>query len=81
METIMRLSKIMAQRGLCSRREADTYIEKGWVVVDGKVVSELGTKVSSDANIELDERAHNAQRQKNTDFYKKKSITNPPSTA
>lgn len=43
----------MAQRGLCSRREADRYIERGLVVVDGERISELGTKVSPDAKIEL----------------------------
>lgn len=48
-----RLSKIMAQRGLCSRREADRYIERGLVCVDGVQISELGTKVSPDAKIEL----------------------------
>lgn len=48
-----RLSKIMAQRGMCSRREADRYIEQGLVIVDGQPVSELGTKVSPDAQIEL----------------------------
>lgn len=48
-----RLSKIMAQRGLCSRREADRYIERGLVFVDGVRISELGTKISPDAKIEL----------------------------
>ena len=48
-----RLSKIMAQRGLCSRREADRYIERGLVIVDGVRISELGTKIPSDAKIEL----------------------------
>ena len=35
---MIRLSKLMAHRGLCSRREADVYIEKGQVYVDGEVV-------------------------------------------
>jgi 23S rRNA pseudouridine2604 synthase len=48
-----RLSKIMAQRGMCSRREADRYIEQGLVKVDGAVVSELGSKVAPDAEIVL----------------------------
>jgi 23S rRNA pseudouridine2604 synthase len=43
----------MAQRGLCSRREADRYIERGLVIVDGVRISELGTKISPDAKIEL----------------------------
>ncbi|MBM4152801.1 MAG: pseudouridylate synthase, partial [Kiritimatiellaceae bacterium] len=48
-----RLSKIMAQRGLCSRREADRYIEMGLVFVDGARISELGTKINPNAKIEL----------------------------
>jgi len=52
-----RLCKIMAARGLCSRREADRYIERGLVRVDGVVVSELGTKVFPDQKIELLEAA------------------------
>lgn len=50
-----RLSKIMASRGMCSRREADRYIERGLVLVNGEVVSELGTRVPPDAVIELAE--------------------------
>lgn len=48
-----RLSKIMATRGICSRREADRYIERGLVQVDGEIISELGTKVCTNAKIEL----------------------------
>jgi 23S rRNA pseudouridine2604 synthase len=48
-----RLSKIMAQRGLCSRREADRYIERGLVFVDGVRITELGTKISPDADVKL----------------------------
>ena len=41
-----RLSKRMSELGLCSRREADSYIKRGWVEVDGQeIVSELGSKV------------------------------------
>ena len=40
---------------MCSRREADRYIERGLVIVDGEVVSQLGTRVSPDAQIELAE--------------------------
>ena len=43
----------MAQRGLCSRREADRYIERGLVFVDGVRITELGTKISPDAQVEL----------------------------
>lgn len=46
----------MAQRGLCSRREADHYIERGMVLVNGVLVTELGTKISPDAAIELSQQ-------------------------
>lgn len=42
----IRLNKFIAHSGFCSRREADTYIEAGKVEVNGKVVTELGVKVS-----------------------------------
>ena len=57
----LRLSKRMAELGLCSRREADEYIEKGWVRVDGRVVSELGARVTPGQAIELDRRGQTAQ--------------------
>ncbi|MEY4399894.1 MAG: hypothetical protein RLZZ539_1223, partial [Pseudomonadota bacterium] len=37
----IRVSKLLSERGLCSRREADAYIEQGLVTVDGEVVQEL----------------------------------------
>ena len=41
----VRLNKFLANAGICSRREADDYITAGVVTVNGKVVTELGTKV------------------------------------
>ncbi|EMH2964434.1 pseudouridine synthase, partial [Burkholderia multivorans] len=58
---LMRLSKRMSELGLCSRREADEWIEKGWVIVDGERIDTLGTKVRADQRIEIDERAQAAQ--------------------
>jgi 23S rRNA pseudouridine2604 synthase len=52
-----RLSKRMSELGLCSRREADEWIENGWVKVDGKVASTLGVRVGRDARIEIDPAA------------------------
>ncbi|MCI0524720.1 MAG: rRNA pseudouridine synthase [Acidobacteria bacterium] len=49
----VRLSKLMAQRGICSRREADVFIEQGLVLVDGVVANQLGVKVSPDVEITL----------------------------
>jgi 23S rRNA pseudouridine2605 synthase len=42
---IIRLNKFIADSGVCSRREADKLIESGAISVNGKVVTELGTKV------------------------------------
>lgn len=53
----VRVSKLMAERGLCSRREADSYIERGLVFVDGERISELGTKVDPTATITMDSLA------------------------
>ena len=51
----------MSELGLCSRREADEWIENGWVRVDGLVISTLGTRVPPDARIEIDPAAHRQQ--------------------
>ena len=61
-----RLSKRMSELGLCSRREADEWIENGWVKVDGAVVSTLGTRVSPDARIEVDPAARRHQHEQVT---------------
>ncbi|MEZ4721965.1 MAG: pseudouridine synthase [Flavobacteriales bacterium] len=42
---LIRLNKYLSVAGICSRREADTFIEQGLVTVNGQVVTELGTKV------------------------------------
>lgn len=53
----LRLSKRMSELGLCSRREADEWIARGWVRVDGKVVSELGSKVLPSQRITVERQA------------------------
>jgi 23S rRNA pseudouridine2604 synthase len=58
----IRLSKLMSERGLCSRREADQYIERGWVAVDGEPVSELGTKIYPTQQIQLNKAAQIQQQ-------------------
>lgn len=49
----IRISKILADKGLCSRREADQYIEQGLVLVDGEVVQELGSRAFPHQRVEL----------------------------
>jgi 23S rRNA pseudouridine2604 synthase len=59
----LRLSKRMSELGLCSRREADDWIARGWVRVDGTVVSELGSKILPHQRITV-ERQASAQQAK-----------------
>lgn len=60
-EELIRLSKLMATRGICSRREADSFIERGQVLVDGEVVNQLGAKVSPSVTITLARQARQQQ--------------------
>ncbi|WP_337689449.1 pseudouridine synthase [Mycetohabitans sp. B46] len=57
----MRLSKRMSELGLCSRREADEWIEKGWVRVDGQIVDTLGAKITATQHIDVLPHARAAQ--------------------
>lgn len=43
---VIRLNKYLADAGICSRREADKLIESGVVMINGKIVTQLGTKVN-----------------------------------
>jgi 23S rRNA pseudouridine2605 synthase len=52
--TGIRLNKYIANSGVCSRREADTYIEHGSVEVNGKLVTEMGYKVQPDDIVRFD---------------------------
>ncbi len=57
----VRVSKLMSEQGLCSRREADSYIERGWVLVDGAPVTELGTRIFPNQKITLAKAAQSRQ--------------------
>lgn len=59
---LVRLSKLMTEKGICSRREADSMIEKGLVFVNGERISTLGTKVPPNARITLDSQALKSQK-------------------
>jgi 23S rRNA pseudouridine2605 synthase len=54
---VIRLQKVMADRGVASRRRAEELITEGRVRVEGEVVTTLGTRVAEDARIEVDGRA------------------------
>ena len=57
---LIRLNKRMAELGLCSRREADAWIEQGWVLVNGSP-AEMGVKVGPNDRVEVDPRAKGHQ--------------------
>lgn len=63
---MVRLSKRMSELGLCSRREADEWIPRGWVLVDGEPVTELGSRVRPDAIIEIHQSARSEQGERVT---------------
>src|SRR5438093_10564180 len=54
---LIRLQKVLADRGVASRRAAEELMREGRVVVDGEIVRELGTRVAPDARIQVDGRA------------------------
>lgn len=58
----IRLSKLMSEQGLCSRREADSYIERGMVFVDGVRVNTLGLRIDPTQKITLDKGAQAIQQ-------------------
>ena len=61
----IRLNKRMAELGLCSRREADAWIEQGWVRVNGQPAV-VGQPVAVNARIEIDRAAEQQQKQQVT---------------
>ncbi|MEM7483648.1 MAG: pseudouridine synthase [Bacteroidota bacterium] len=58
----MRLNRYIANAGICSRREADTYIAAGNVSVNGKVITEMGYKVQLTDDVRFDGRKLNPEK-------------------
>lgn len=58
----VRLNKYLANAGICSRREADNYIEAGLITVNGEVVTELGTKVLPADDVRFNSERINPER-------------------
>lgn len=57
----IRLNKYISNSGICSRREADTYIATGLVSVNGKVINEMGYKVKLEDDVRFDGRRINPE--------------------
>lgn len=53
--SLIRLNKYLSNAGICSRREADTFIEAGAVKVNGKIITQLGYKVSPGDKVQFGE--------------------------
>lgn len=62
MSELTRLNKFIRETGICSRREADQFIEEGRVTVNGKI-PELGTKVSIADDIRIDGKPINKKEE------------------
>jgi 23S rRNA pseudouridine2605 synthase len=61
-EEPIRLNKFLANAGVCSRREADTYIAAGVVSVNGTVVTELGVKVKRSDEVRFHDQPVNMEK-------------------
>ena len=58
----IRLNKFMANAGICSRREADEYIQAGEVLVNGVPVTELGTKITRNDTVTFRDKVVTLER-------------------
>lgn len=71
-----RIQKVLSNQGVLSRRKTEEYLQKGWITVNGEVVTDLGRKVDPETDvIELTEEAKATQE--NTSlivFYKPKGV-------
>ncbi|MGB5355709.1 MAG: pseudouridine synthase [Eudoraea sp.] len=59
---LIRLNRYVANSGVCSRRDADTYIAAGNVTVNGKTITEMGHKVKRSDIVKFDGRLLNPQK-------------------
>ncbi len=59
---LIRLNRFIANSGICSRRDADDIIQKGYISVNGKKITELGTKVASDDDVRYKGRRLSAEK-------------------
>ena len=67
---MQRLNKFIASSGLCSRRKADELIEGGHVIVNGKIIKELGFQVSEKDKVFVDKKPVRPKKLEYYKFYK-----------
>jgi len=58
----IRLNKFIANAGICSRREADTLIETGVITINGKIITQLGTKVMPGDVVKFNDQVLHSER-------------------
>jgi 23S rRNA pseudouridine2605 synthase len=75
----IRLNKYISNSGICSRREADTYIATGLVTVNGKVITEMGYKVKLEDDVRFDGRRINPEPDTYILLNKPKSVASTTS--
>lgn len=71
---MIRLQKYIADSGFCSRRKAEEYILKGKVIVNGNLVTELGTKVNGNEEILVDGNSISKQDKEYYVLYKPRGV-------
>ena len=63
---MIRLNQLLTQKSLCSRRQADVWIQNNWVFVDGVVCNTLGSKVDPHSQIRISPLAQQEKAQEKT---------------
>ncbi len=77
----IRLNKYIANSGICSRREADMYIATGQVMVNGKVINEMGFKVQPGDEVRFDGRRISPEANAYVLLNKPKGVATTDSTS
>jgi 23S rRNA pseudouridine2604 synthase len=62
----IRITKLLSERKICSRREAEKFIDQGLILLNGETVTEQGTKAFRSDSLEIKQIAQSAQDQKVT---------------
>ena len=60
--TYIRLNRFIANSGICSRRDADEHIKNGLITVNGRLIKDLGTKVSYDDDVRFKNKRLSAEK-------------------
>src|SRR5512133_1669992 len=59
---LIRLNRFIANSGVCSRRDADEHIKNGFISVNGKIVTDMGTKVTYEDDVRFKTKRLSAEK-------------------